>query len=130
MFKQKIFIYSFIVLILVAIFNYLGTNYYFYITYDWYDIPMHILGGLWVSLFTIFLYTLYYKNTLIKENRKRILSIVCIALLFMTISWEMFEIISKITLPSDGALYWIDTIKDITDGYIGGMIGYFFYIKK
>ena len=72
MFKQKIFIYSFIVLVLVAIFNYLGTNYYFYIIYDWYDIPMHIIGGLWVSLFTIFLYTSYYKDTLIKKNNKKI----------------------------------------------------------
>jgi hypothetical protein len=47
----------------------------------------------------------------------------------MTISWEIFELVGKITFLSDGMWYWIDTIKDITDGFIGGIIGYYFYIK-
>lgn len=130
MFKQKIFIYSFIVLVIVAIANHLGAQFNLYYIYPWYDIPMHMLGGLWVSLFTIFLYTNFYNNSLDTNYPKKILKVVLISLLFMTVSWEIFELIGKITFLSEGKLYWIDVIKDIIDGFIGGIIGYYFYTKN
>lgn len=91
---------------------------------------MHMLGGLWVSLFTIFLYTNFYNNSLDTNYPKKILKVVLISLLFMTVSWEIFELIGKITFLSEGKLYWIDVIKDIIDGFIGGIIGYYFYTKN
>jgi len=130
MFKHKIFITSFIVLIIVAVFNYLGGKYYLYWIYQWYDIPMHILGGLWVSLFSISIFTHFDKNILVINYKKKIFKIVFFSLLLLTISWEIFELVSKITLLSDGTSYWVDTIKDIIDGFIGGMIGYCLYYTK
>ena len=125
MFKQKIFIASFFVLIITAFFNYIGGKYFLYWIYQWYDIPMHILGGLWVSLFSIFLYTNFYKD--ISIHCKKLSMFVFFTLLLIALSWEIFELMGKITFLSDGIWYWIDTIKDIIDDFIGGMIGYLLY---
>jgi hypothetical protein len=127
---KKIFISSFLVLISVAVFNYIGIKYNLYWIYNWYDIPMHILGGLWVSLFSIYLYTYFDKDIFASDYHKKVLKIVILSLTFMTISWEIFELLGKLTFLSDGKWYWFDTIKDIIDGFIGGMIGYYFYSKQ
>lgn len=129
MFKQKIFISSFIVLIIVAVSNYIGIKYNLYWVYKWYDIPMHILGGLWVSLFFLSFYLFFKKDLNHNIFQKETFFKVLLILLFITISWEIFELVSKTTFLSDGIYYWIDTIKDILDGFIGGIAGYFLYLK-
>lgn len=129
MFKQKIFITSFLVLVIVAIFHYIGIKYYLYWTVKWYDIPMHILGGLWVSLLSLSIYAHFYGNASIINYRRKVFKVVFLVLLFVTVSWEVFELIGKITFLNDKG-YWLDTFKDIFDGYIGGMIGYFFFIRN
>ena len=130
MFKQKIFITSFIVLVSVAILNYAGIKYNLYWIYNWYDIVMHMLGGLWVSLFSMSIFIYFFRDVSNPDYNKNILKIVLFALLFMTLSWEVFELLGKITFLSDGKLYWFDTIKDIIDGFIGGIGGYYFYTKN
>lgn len=123
MFKQKIFIYSFITLVIIGIFQYLGCKYDVYIIYPWYDIPMHLLGGLWVSLSILPIY-----NYFLKSNYISALYLVLFTLLFMTISWEIFELTSGITSLADHG-YWPDTLGDIFNGFVGGIIGYFLYLK-
>ncbi len=129
MFKQKIFILSFIVLVLVASFNYLGVTFSLYWVYKWYDIPMHMLGGLWVSLFTLSFYPYLNKHYLVKDFNINPLYAVFISLLFMIIAWEIFELIGGMALLSDRG-YWPDTLGDVLNGYIGGIVGYLFYLKE
>ena len=92
---------------------------------------MHMLGGLWVSLFTLSIYEYFCDDNISNTNcRKKIFYIVFLVLLFIAISWEIFELVGKITFLNDGIWYWFDTTKDIIDDLIGGIIGYVFYIKK
>lgn len=129
MFKRKIFIYSFILLILIAIFNYIGVKFCWYWTYRWYDIPMHIAGGLWVSLFFLFLYDYFVNKFTIKNYKIKVFWVVFCVLLFITVSWEIFEVLGGINFTGDRG-YWPDTLGDILNGFIGGMIGYLFFIKS
>jgi len=129
MFKRKIFIYSFILLIFIAIFNYIGLKFYWYWTYRWYDIPMHIAGGLWVSLFFLFLYDYFVTNFTIKNYKLKVFWVVFSVLLFITVSWEIFEVVGGINNLGDRG-YWPDSLGDILNGFIGGMAGYFFFIKS
>jgi hypothetical protein len=129
MFKQKIFIASFIVLILVAVLNYLGSIFNLYWVYRWYDIPMHILGGLWVALFSLSIFAYFCKNISIVNYRKKVFGIVFIILLFITISWEIFELWGGITFLGDRG-YWIDSSADILNAYLGGTIACLLFIKK
>ncbi|MFA5934431.1 MAG: hypothetical protein WC827_00895 [Candidatus Paceibacterota bacterium] len=130
MFKQKIFIASFVTLIIVASLNYFGGKFYWYWTYKWFDIPMHMLGGLWISLFSLSLYAFFYKKLSILNYRMNVLGIVAFAVLSIGVSWELFELLGGITSLHDGTSYWIDTISDIMNDSIGGLVGYFFFIKN
>ena len=129
MFKQKIFIISFILLIIIAVFNYLGVKFYLYWVYRWYDIPMHMLGGLWVSLFTLSVYSYFYKNVSILNYRRKVFTTVFIVLIFVIIFWEAFELVGGITSWNNNG-YWMDTLGDILNGFIGGTMGYLFFIRN
>jgi hypothetical protein len=129
MFKQKIFIASFFTLVLVAVLNYFGSKFYWYWTYKWFDIPMHILGGLWISLISLSLYSYFYNNVSIVNYKIKVLGVVLFAVLFIGISWEIFELVGGITYFTDKG-YWIDTVADLINDTIGGLIAYLFFIKK
>lgn len=129
MFKRQIFIYSFILLILIAVFNYIGLKFSWYWTYRWYDIPMHIAGGLWVSLFFLFLYDYFVTRFTIHNYKLKVFWVVFFVLLFITISWEIFEVVGGINNLNDVG-YWPDSLGDILNGFIGGFIGYFFFVKS
>ncbi len=129
MFKHKSFIFSFIILIILAIGNYLGVKFNLYWFYRWYDIPMHILGGLWVSLFSVFLFNYLRRFFPIYFSRLNISYVVFFVILFITICWEIFEIFGGITFIKDTG-YWLDTISDIFNAYIGGAVTYLFFIRK
>ncbi|MFH0755199.1 MAG: hypothetical protein V1910_00835 [bacterium] len=129
MFKQKIFIISFIVLVLIAVLNYFGAKFYLYWAHKWYDIPMHILGGLWISTFFLSLYTYFNKKNLIIISRTKIIYLTFFVLLFIIILWEIFELFGKMTFLTDNE-YWVDTIQDIFNGYLGGIIGYYLFTKN
>ena len=126
MFKQKIFIFSFIVLCIVAVFNNLGNNYNLYEIYSWYDIPMHLLGGLWVSLFSLFLYPHINKRFSIANSHMGVFVMIFFILLFITVSWEIFELVGGMMSLNDPG-YWPDTLGDIMNGFIGGILGYFYW---
>ena len=86
-----------------------------------------MLGGLWVALFSFSLYP-YVKEAGLKNYKISPFYLAFFSLLFMTLSWEIFEILGRITSVSDIG-YWRDTVSDILNGYIGGMFGYLFFLK-
>lgn len=93
---------------------------YLFYEFWWLDIPMHILGGFGVAIFTSAIFS-YFK---IKISYKRIFWI----LIITAITWEFWEYFTGQTEYYD----WIgrlDTVKDIINGIIGASIGYHF-VKK
>ncbi|MDD4803574.1 MAG: hypothetical protein PHN69_00115 [Candidatus Pacebacteria bacterium] len=129
MFKQKIFVISFIVLVLIAVFNYLGMKFNLYWFYRWYDIPMHMLGGFWVTLFSLSIYNHFSKIFPVISYYVKFLYVMLFILLAVAISWEVFELAGGITFVDDRG-YWIDTFADILNAYIGGAVVYFLFIKN
>ena len=89
----------------------MGIFYFLYWRVWWYDIPAHILGGMSVALGAAWLQTLYRKSPTL---------FFCIAAaLVVGIAWEVFEATFGLTnFPADT----LDTIKDLCDDVIGGVI--------
>ena len=81
----------------------------------WLDIPMHILGGLGVASLAISVLK-YFKMEV--TFYKIIASFLVVAIL-----WEIYEYVYSLygTYIWGG---WLDTIKDIIDGFIGACISY------
>jgi len=87
----------------------LGIGFDFYRAIWWWDIPAHLLGGLWAGFFGAWLLVL---------RRGRPLLLYCIgAAIVLGIAWELFEVVSGLThFPADT----LDTVKDIFIDVVGG----------
>jgi hypothetical protein len=91
-----------------------------YQAFPWFDIPMHILGGM-VIAFSIISVLRLYKNKVIIKNR--FLEILIILGLFSLIAifWEFYEYLSRIILNiTPGTIE--DTLSDFMFGLIGALI--------
>lgn len=128
MIKLRAFWESFIVLILISILHFAGSNLNWYWTYKWFDIPMHFLGGLWVALTALWIFCYFGYTNSITNYKFRTFFVVLFTVLIVGVSWEIFEVFGKMTFINDVG-YWFDTTKDLTNDFIGGIVAYLYFIK-
>tara|TARA_Y100000310_G_C19960805_1_gene481122 strand:+ start:149 stop:457 length:309 start_codon:yes stop_codon:yes gene_type:complete len=82
---------------------------------------MHLLGGLWVSLFTIWLYfesNISYIN--ISQDKISRIAAVISTVLIVSLMWEIFELAIGTPLEAD---YTSDTTLDLVMDIVGGLLG-------
>jgi hypothetical protein len=84
----------------------LHTDFYWY--HRWFDIPMHILGGVALGAFLLAFFNV----------RRTVLYFSC--MLAVVIGWEVFENLAHISTGQPD--YWIDTFADMANGLIGASI--------
>ncbi|HTR18658.1 MAG TPA: hypothetical protein VMH91_01595 [Candidatus Paceibacterota bacterium] len=104
-----------VIFILIAVlYFYFGFHERYLFTIWWWDIPLHILGGLWVALAGTWFFGLF---------GIRVRPMQAIALAFSVgVAWELFEYLFGI----GGSLfmsYPVDTAKDLFDDVLGGAVG-------
>ena len=84
--------------------------------------PMHFLGGIWLGLASIYLFS--FKDDSLKSIF-RILFIV----LFIGVGWEVFEILVSIFITHN-PLIFLDTFSDIFFDFAGGAFAILYFFKK
>lgn len=111
--------FFFIALVSMAFFHQLAIIFYLYWVYPWFDLTMHLLGGITIALG---LKTVLFRTyvTFLPES---ILTTV-LTVLVIGIAWEVFEWSVGIVDPS----YIVDTSLDIAMDAIGGVCGYYLAI--
>ena len=110
------YIYAVIALLITLGAHILGMH-GLYMQYPWYDIFMHILGGVGIGLFL----TAFVKSNLpnLKHRRTKVITGVFIAGLI----WELIEVHYDIAgEPLWTKAYYLDTLKDLIDDTIGGAL--------
>lgn len=118
------YIWALIVLIVVLGTHLLGLT-GLYITVFWYDIMMHILGGVGIALFVLAWVKIHGGNII--EKRRFIIICTIIAGLV----WELFEMYYGLNgYPLWSKMYYFDTIKDLIDDTIGAVIVAYVGIPK
>jgi len=125
MFWNKYFWPSFILLPLVAFFNWVGLINNYYGDIWWYDIPMHFFGGLWAVMFLMWSLSTQYGKNLLKYLCLKNILIFAIAVGFL---WEILELILDFeNIYRQG--YPFDTFMDLIMDFLGGLMGSIFYKK-
>jgi VanZ family protein len=112
-----IYLLSGVIAIILLVSHLFGMDGLYY-AYDWYDIPMHIVGGITLGLLA---YQLSHslKDVSHFSWRKIILAIILIGL-----AWEIFESMFGIAGAPVGTYeYYFDTIKDLINDTLGAFIG-------
>lgn len=111
--RRLLYVQCLVLVVLVFLDVYLGIGQGFYWTIWWWDIPAHILGGLWAGLFGAWLGILYGRRLSVAQCMLFALAV--------GVGWEVFEYVAHIG-GSPFMPYWIDTGKDLLDDGIGGFI--------
>ena len=129
MLKKKLLFISFITALFIMVFHYLSLKYSWYWTFKWLDIPIHIVGGFWVSLTALWVSLKIRHIDNINGYKKKALLVMLVSVLVVAIFWEIFELIFKIT-SLHSINYWQDSLGDISNSFIGGVIAFLYFIKN
>jgi hypothetical protein len=115
------------ILSLLAIFTVhaLALSFKWYYSVWWLDIPMHIMGGIWVA--SAFFYTARMRNILPANTAAAV--IFCLGVVALVgVLWEFYEFLADIyvfhkytPLAAPGVLHF-DTLKDLFDDLVGGSL--------
>ncbi len=126
MFWNRYFRPSFILMLVVVALHWLASINGWYWTTNWYDSMMHLLGGLWVFLFALWVAHTKYAQKFLKDLSVRNL---LIFVLVVGVLWEIHEIVFGFTDFFDPG-YPLDTTKDLVMDMLGGALGAFIYKKR
>lgn len=129
MLKNKLLLISLLTIILIATFHYFSIKYSWYWTYRWFDIPVHIVGGFWVSLSALWISLHISHIDSIFAYKRKALIVMLSSVLVVAILWEIFELIFHVTSINTD-IYWQDTFGDISNGFVGGIISFIYFIKN
>lgn len=118
-----IYLLAIITAVATVVFHFPGLN-GFYMEYWWYDIFMHILGGFSIGLL------IYLLIKIIHPTVYRLKSYIIIGTFLIGVAWEFFEVYFQLTgYPIGTRLYYIDTVLDLIDDIIGGLLAAYIITK-
>lgn len=107
-------------LTIFAVSHYIFEPTYLYYELKWLDIPMHIMGGFGVASLTAAI--LSYINKDVSFFR------LFVVYATVAIAWELYEYLHDL-VNYEAWNGWLDTIKDLVDGFIGMTVAYLFIRK-
>lgn len=125
MFWNRYFIPSFLVMLVVVAFHWLGSLQDFYSTTEWYDFPMHFMGGVWVALFTLWVLSTQYGAKLLRFLTIR--NLIVFVFVFGAL-WEVLELVLHFTNIHDIGYLW-DTTHDLIMDVLGAGLVSLIYKK-
>lgn len=129
MFKQKPFLASIIIGLLLISLHLLGSYWSWYWKYFYFDTLVHIISGMWVALTILWLAICLGQIKDLKEYKVKSFLIAFVASILAGVFWEIFENLSQTTF-TEMAGYYLDTATDILNGGLGGLLAYLYFIKR
>jgi len=125
---RMIFGVAFFVLIVIGVIHVSAIEYSLYFYYNWLDIPVHFLGGIWVSATALWLILSKEYFSSLRTNRRLLLLTLFSSALFIGLLWEAFEYVFGIAVLNP-ANYVPDTIKDLFTDVLGSLFLYVYYVR-
>ena len=116
--KHLVFLMFFIFLA-----DFLAKSFYWYSLLWYFDMVMHFLGGLWVGLFFIYVFSTRKQGSLSPSSFIQTLLLV----LVVGILWEFFEF--YLGIVSRAVFDWSDTVSDIILDLAGAAASVFYFVK-
>ncbi|HEY4505601.1 MAG TPA: hypothetical protein VJG67_02830 [Candidatus Paceibacterota bacterium] len=118
---MKLFKHTFLLLVIVAVLNWLASEFYLYWTIWWFDMLVHFLAGCTVAMAILWLWP--HINKIRTHTTIQIIFVAIFATLIIGILWELYELYFHLEFLSDGVPYFIDTSSDLLMDVSGGFIG-------
>lgn len=99
-------------------------------SHPWVDIPLHLAGGLWVGLFTLWWFYSDRKWFPVKDRSSQmVITLALSSAMGIGILWEVFEYV--VNLLTVGEFYdLLDMTADLLNDAIGALAGAVFFMKR
>lgn len=118
-----------VVLIFLLLFLQIAATFWHLFFYIWWlDIPMHVLGGLWIALFVL---SSYYSSLRVTEKISApvfVLALAVAATLALGLFWEIYEFAVDHAVGDTG-VGLADTLKDLADDLVGALLGAWLFMR-
>ncbi len=124
--RQSLFRKSIILLVIIFLLNFFGSKFYWYGILWWFDMPMHFLGGIWVTLSALFIYI--FRIPLKELKLRPILIIGACSVLCVGFLWEVYEWTVQIIYPGAGLVTPLDSLSDFFFDLAGGGVALYYVI--
>lgn len=125
--NKKLLFYACALVFFIWLVNTVAHNFYWYSAMWWFDIPMHILGGMFLAICAG---ALFFKK-LRTLSRLEIIVTMLLFVFIIGVGWELFEYGVQTFIKGSPELANIsDSIKDILMDIIGGVVASFFVLRS
>lgn len=128
-FRSLLPLFLVVLIFVIAVVDAMALRYHLFYTLPWFDIPLHLLGGLWVSLFILWYYSIFRNNNARIEERGGMFIFALSGTFAVALAWELFEYTINAYIVLD-KYDMIDTFKDLLMGMIGATVGTWIFIHK
>lgn len=117
----KIVLTSGLLFLAIGLLHIVAILFFIYFEYWWFDIPMHLLGGMFASLFSVLI---AFALGRMRENVSlwRVYMVAVLGTLLIGGLWEVYEYLTDRTFNGLGN-YPLDTAKDFLVDVLGAGIG-------
>jgi len=130
MIKKPLFWETFVLLAIVGILNYIANLYHLYWSVNEFDSLVHFLGGATIAIFFLWLY--FFSGFFNPPNRnlKTFLLVAILGAMFVSVAWEIFELILG-EASMNKAEYPFDTTLDFIMDLLGALAACFYgYLRE
>lgn len=126
--RKSLFIQLTFLLYIILALHISALYFFWYWSIWWFDILMHILGGVWVSGMTLWWYLFSY-NKGEKRSSYAMYLIPFTSVLIIGVLWEFFEfgLDTFITIQNNDV---VDTLSDIGSDISGGFLAVLYILRK
>jgi hypothetical protein len=119
----------FILIWVIAILHLGAEHYYWYWQYQWFDLPMHLLGGVWLGLASLWVWNhTSYLTRVKKRVQPTDFVVALVGGVLFGLLWESYEYLvwthTERGLPIE---YVPDLIMDLCMDTLGAVVGYGVY---
>ena len=117
--RKKLLIRLTSLVFFIFIVNYLAVKFYWYYSIWWFDMPMHFLGGVWLSLAILWFFP-------VKDLSMKSISMIILSILSIGVLWELYEILVN-NLTAQIPFNTLDTISDVCFDLAAGFSALIYY---
>ncbi len=124
--SKKLLFKACLLIFFIWLIHTLANAFYWYSAIWWFDIPMHIMGGMFLALTAG---ALFFKALLPLSFRERLVTILLFVLI-VGLSWELFEYFVQNFIKGDQLASLPDSVKDMMMDLFGGIVASYFVFRQ
>lgn len=122
---KKLLLSACFLVLFIWLVNTCANYFYWYSAMWWFDIPMHIMGGMFLGLLAGALFF----NKICVLSKKESLVTILLFVLIVGLGWEVFEYIVQAFIKDAPLASIPDSIKDMVMDLLGGVFTSFFVLR-